>query len=119
MIYKLLVAVLFAARLFAQPYTVTSITCKTPSGAVDTHKLAPGESQLCTASLAWIGNPPTTARLTIGTVTYDFSVSGAAATIAPYVVASPLTLAPAILTAVPVTGTSTVTFTVTYPAAAP
>jgi hypothetical protein len=108
-----------AVSLFAQPYTVTGITCKDAAGAIDTHKIAPGQTQTCTASLAWIGNPPTTARLTIGTVTYDFSVSNAAATIAPYVVASPLTLAPAVLTAVPVTGTSTVTFTVTYPTGAP
>ncbi len=117
--FKITIGFLLAAAIAcAQPYTVTGLTCKDVSGAVDTHKIAPGEKQDCTASLAWIGNPPTKATMTIGTVTYDFQISGTTVNIQPYTVSAPLTLTPSVLAATPVTGTSTVTFTVTYPSGA-
>ncbi len=114
-------ALLAAAICSAQPYTVTAITCKDASGAVDTHQLAPGQSQTCTATLSWTGNaPPAKITVTVGGFTYDFTTPTASSvTITIYGVTFPAILTPAFLSVPIATGTSTASFTVTYPAANP
>lgn len=121
----LFLAAVLAVSAMAQPYTVTSLTCKDGSGTADTHLISPGQTQTCTATLAWIGNAAPKITLTVGTVTYAFNADAANVVIVPYSITAPMVLAPAVLSA-PIasvaaggSGQSTITFTVTYPSAAP
>lgn len=105
-----LFAFLLAAALACHAqnnYTVTGLTCESST-------IAPGESKQCTAPLAWVSSTPLIAVVNLGGQTIQF---GLLVQLAPYACAAPLRCSPDKLV-VPA-GTTTVSFTVSYPAATP
>lgn len=90
----------------AQPtYTITALTCESKT-------IAPGESKQCTGTISWTGTQSASAVVQLGGMTWDF---GLLVQLIPYTCMGPLICNPSKLS-VPA-GTTTVTFTVSYPAA--